>query len=199
MSRISEQRRADILSAALNEFMQRGLDGASMSEIAARAGIGKSTIYEYFPSKAVLFVAACKAEIRRVDQTIREIFSEDRPFSELLEAYLCLMLDLAQGVDYNEIMRMFSNASVDELICAMEEMSEDVADVTKKAIQRAQVRGELASDLDATITAVYLLGLPNPHTILRMRRLDRENPVKAIVDMALRGLKPGEGETKSKE
>ena len=61
MSRISERRRADILSAALTEFGLRGIEGASMSEIAARAGIGKSTIYEYFPSKTDLFIASCKA------------------------------------------------------------------------------------------------------------------------------------------
>ena len=188
MSRISERRRADILSAALTEFGLRGIEGASMSEIAARAGIGKSTIYEYFPSKPDLFIASCKAKIGQINEQMQSIFATELPFSQQLEAYVNMMQDLAQGVDFNEVLRVFTNTSIQELQLAMEELGDNVADATEKAIRRAQARGELIADLDVEITAAYLLGLPNPHLILRMRRLGRENPVKAMVEMALRGI-----------
>ncbi len=189
MSRISERRRADILSAALTEFGLRGIEGASMSEIAARAGIGKSTIYEYFPSKTDLFIASCKAKIGQINEQMQSIFATELPFSQQLEAYVNMMQDLAQGVDFNEVLRVFTNTSIQELQLAMEELGDNVADATEQAIRRAQARGELVADLDVAITAAYLLGLPNPHLILRMRRLGRENPVKAMVEMALRGIK----------
>lgn len=188
MSRISEQRRADILNAALTEFGLRGIEGASMSEIAARARIGKSTIYEYFPSKTDLFIASCRAKIGQINEQMQSIFATEVPFSKQLEAYVNMMQDLAQGVDFNEILRVFKNTSIKELKLAMEELGDNVADATEKAIRRAQARGELIADLDVEITAAYLLGLPNPHLILRMRRLGRENPVKAMVEMALRGI-----------
>ena len=44
MSKIRDERKAAILLAARNEFCEKGLDAASMAEIARRAGIGKSTI-----------------------------------------------------------------------------------------------------------------------------------------------------------
>jgi AcrR family transcriptional regulator len=61
-----EERLPLILDAALAEFADRGYGGARMAAVAARAGITKSLIYHYFPSKAELF----KATIRSYTQQI---------------------------------------------------------------------------------------------------------------------------------
>lgn len=44
-----------IIEAAIKVFSTWGYHNARMEEIAAAAGIGKGTIYEYFPSKLQLF------------------------------------------------------------------------------------------------------------------------------------------------
>lgn len=46
-----------ILDAAQQVFLERGLEGASMDEIAALARAGKPTIYARFPGKEALFTA----------------------------------------------------------------------------------------------------------------------------------------------
>jgi AcrR family transcriptional regulator len=48
---------ARILDAAHRVFLERGLGGASIDEIAARAHAGKPTIYARFPGKEALFTA----------------------------------------------------------------------------------------------------------------------------------------------
>jgi TetR/AcrR family fatty acid metabolism transcriptional regulator len=50
-----EAKRELIFKAAVEVFSTRGYHNATMSEIATAAGIGKGTIYEYFPSKLQLF------------------------------------------------------------------------------------------------------------------------------------------------
>ena len=85
MSRISEYRRETILNAALAEFGTRGIEGASISEIAARAGIGKSTVYEYFTSKSELFLAVCKMKARQIMEEVCAVFAQDIPFASQLE------------------------------------------------------------------------------------------------------------------
>jgi AcrR family transcriptional regulator len=52
----TEAKRDAILETATEVFRERGLDGASMSEIAKRLGGSKATLYGYFPSKEELFV-----------------------------------------------------------------------------------------------------------------------------------------------
>jgi AcrR family transcriptional regulator len=50
------ERRERILSAATEVFAERGYASASMTEIAARAGVVASVIYDHFPSKRELHV-----------------------------------------------------------------------------------------------------------------------------------------------
>lgn len=51
------QRRERIIWAAKLEMLEKGLDDASMDDVAARAGTTKPTIYAYFKSKDDLFAA----------------------------------------------------------------------------------------------------------------------------------------------
>jgi len=51
-------RRNNLLEAASRVFARQGYDAASVEEIAFEAGIGKPTVYRYFPSKEALFEAA---------------------------------------------------------------------------------------------------------------------------------------------
>lgn len=50
--------RRRILDAAIAEFAEKGLDGARVDEIAARAGANKRMIYAYFGGKEDLWLAA---------------------------------------------------------------------------------------------------------------------------------------------
>ncbi len=52
-----DQRKAMILDAALAEFARQGYDACNVDTIAAKAGIGKGTIYRHYPSKHELFAA----------------------------------------------------------------------------------------------------------------------------------------------
>jgi AcrR family transcriptional regulator len=53
-SRLREQREQSILAAAVALFSERGYANTRMDDIAARAGVGKGTLYVYFASKQAL-------------------------------------------------------------------------------------------------------------------------------------------------
>jgi AcrR family transcriptional regulator len=56
------RKQTQILNGAAAIFAQDGYDGASMSRIAAEAGVSKGTLYNYFPSKADLFIATVRRD-----------------------------------------------------------------------------------------------------------------------------------------
>ena len=66
----------EIARAALDQFTLMGFVTASLEKIAAVAGIGKSTIYEYYKNKDELFVAAveeaCEAWFRDMEEICRQ-------------------------------------------------------------------------------------------------------------------------------
>lgn len=56
MRKKTEEKRQTILDAAKEVFRDSGYETSSMSDIAARAGASKATLYSYFASKEALFM-----------------------------------------------------------------------------------------------------------------------------------------------
>ena len=52
-----DERRAQLLDAALDEFFEKGFSAARMDDIARRAKLSKGTLYLYFDSKKAMFQA----------------------------------------------------------------------------------------------------------------------------------------------
>ena len=60
------QRRDQLVGVGRQAFAERGFDGVSMEEIAARAGVSKPVVYEHFGSKAVSYTHLTLPTILRV-------------------------------------------------------------------------------------------------------------------------------------
>jgi len=65
-----EAKRDLIMEAAVGEFSKKGYYYTKMEEIAAAAGIGKGTIYEYFDSKLQLLQEIMERSFRIYDQSM---------------------------------------------------------------------------------------------------------------------------------
>lgn len=55
---LAQQRREEILAEATRLFGAKGFAATDIQEVASNLGLGKGTIYRYFPSKRHLFLAA---------------------------------------------------------------------------------------------------------------------------------------------
>jgi len=58
-----DERRAQLLAAALEVFTAAGYHSAAMDEIADRAGVSKPVLYQHFPSKLDLYLAVLDIHI----------------------------------------------------------------------------------------------------------------------------------------
>ncbi|WP_214410045.1 TetR family transcriptional regulator [Sphaerisporangium fuscum] len=55
-----------LLDAAVDEFAEHGLQGARVDRVAAKAGVNKERIYQYFGNKQQLFGAVLHQELERL-------------------------------------------------------------------------------------------------------------------------------------
>ncbi|MEK5235337.1 TetR/AcrR family transcriptional regulator [Paenibacillus sp. FSL L8-0470] len=55
---LKQHRVESLLLAAVEEFLEKGYDGASVDAIAKRAGVSKGGFYHHFPNKEVLLMEA---------------------------------------------------------------------------------------------------------------------------------------------
>jgi AcrR family transcriptional regulator len=92
----AEERRDEILDAALIEFAERGLHGASTEEIARRAGISQPYVFRLFGSKKDLFKAAtarCFRETLELFQRAAEGKRGEEALHAMGDAYERLLVD----------------------------------------------------------------------------------------------------------
>lgn len=197
MSKISEQRRQEILQAACEEFRNKGLREASMADIARRADIGKSTIYEYFPSKEEL--------VREVGSWVLQTFSEElrKSFSDgsTLTEQLCLYLDSffkmppAPGFDdsqkaMEDMLQLMQIVGTESLKQEYMLFCQEACDVIAQALSRASERGEISLPEDPHIAAQMVIALLNPFSVSQLRQTGLEDAAKRAVQTVLAGLSP---------
>lgn len=65
------ERREQLIDVARALFAERGLEGTSVEEIAAHAGVSKPVIYEHFGGKEGLYAVVVDREVRLLHESIR--------------------------------------------------------------------------------------------------------------------------------
>ncbi|PZF82348.1 hypothetical protein C1I92_17120 [Jiangella anatolica] len=68
----SVQRRRDIVDAAARTFEADGYQGASIGDVAVRAGVSTGSLYHHFGGKADLFVAAWESHQDRYEERVAD-------------------------------------------------------------------------------------------------------------------------------
>lgn len=91
-----QARKNRILQGALEVFHDKGVENATMDDIAQQAGFGKSTLYYYFPSKEEVFTAIMVGGWEKLCLSIEDIIHSDYPPKE---TFLKILKTLAEIVD----------------------------------------------------------------------------------------------------
>ena len=80
--RNKQEKRAAILKAALAEFTGKRFDEVKLDGIAARAGVGKGTLYLYFKNKEDLFIQMALDGVEGMAARIQDITAMETDFRD---------------------------------------------------------------------------------------------------------------------
>ena len=171
------------LDATVEVLLESGLDGVTLEEVAARSGVAKSTLYRHFGSKEALVAEAarwCVIEYPTPDTghlltDLRALFdryleAEDvRHFSDLLP----MLLDAANRQP--------------ELQTIVKDILAERRRPMRTLLQLAQLRGEIAADLDLDVALALLIG---PFTYRKMIEGSEVTPdfVNTVLATTVAGL-----------
>ena len=87
-----KQRRAQLVDVGRRLFAEKGLEGTSVEEIAAKAGVSKPVVYEHFGGKEGLYAVVVDREMQRLLDAITGALTGGHP-RELLEQAAFALLD----------------------------------------------------------------------------------------------------------
>jgi AcrR family transcriptional regulator len=102
---------AAILRAAFELFIERGVEGASIEQIAKRAGVGKLTVYRRWSSKEDLLVLAIEAVIQERDWPSDEEIATGTPY-EIIEQVLPAAAQMAASPQFRALVARVFGSSV---------------------------------------------------------------------------------------
>lgn len=84
---LADLRSAAILESARHAFAEKGFDGASMQDIARRAGMSVGNFYRYFASKSAIVEALIALDLEELEQDFAAILSDSQPLQALRKTF----------------------------------------------------------------------------------------------------------------
>ena len=106
-----DERRQIILSAALDEFFEKGFAAARMDDIAKRAKLSKAAIYLYFDNKDALFKALIENVTSAKIAGLHAIFSSDLPFEPTIRRLSEFLPQIVMNSDLPRLLKVMIGES----------------------------------------------------------------------------------------
>ncbi|TPH18138.1 TetR/AcrR family transcriptional regulator [Litorilituus lipolyticus] len=100
-----EKKTAQIIEAAIQEFLSKGLDASSMHNIAVQADVSKRTLYKYYSTKELLYNALIDELLNRVLE-LNLVYSPEKTITEQLREILQQKLTLYFSDSFLNISRI---------------------------------------------------------------------------------------------
>lgn len=160
-TRRKDDRPGELISAALDLFAERGFAATKLSDVAARAGVAKGTVYRYFDTKQDLFRAAVRDALSVNLQAFEKASAaSDTPLAELLTPLLVRVATQVGDSRLPAILRMVvadSRTLPDLAVIWRDEVVAKALGLLAGRIAAAQKRGEVREG-DPTLYAFSLIG-----------------------------------------
>lgn len=186
------KRNEAIFAAAIAEFSLKGFSGASIDEIARRAGASKMTIYKYFGDKEGLFRAMSRVASAPIQNRVARIKPGKRPPSDVLEEYARAMrYDENDGVAFGLLrLAVFEQHRFPQIAQGIYRSGIETLKPLSLYIEGLIGRGILRPDDPEQLTVHFCSLVTRGHRFLLMDEDEAEAQAEFIrraVDLFLRG------------
>jgi AcrR family transcriptional regulator len=180
----SERAEQAILDATIEAIGERGIDGVHCEDVAARAGVGKATLYRRWPGKEDLLIAAFAAMRRPLPEPRGDSVRED------LADLLAVVAADADDPRYAQQYALLHGAGerYPRLVAGYRErVVEPRRELVRTVLRRGVASGELRPDTDIEVAMLMLTGA------VMARGKHEPTPAEPgftarVVDELLRGL-----------
>lgn len=172
--------RSAILDAAANLADERGVTAVTMSAVAERAGIGRATLYKYFPDVESILIARHQEHVTEHLAQLAALRDQaatpEEGLAAVLDAYARICFWRARhGTDFSALVHRPEHVAPVE---------QQLTELFSELLTQAAASGNIRDDATPAELAVYCL-----HALAAAGDLDSEAAVARLVDMTLAGLR----------
>ncbi|AHK33717.1 transcriptional regulator [Rhodococcus opacus PD630] len=156
----TDQGLSKVLAAALAAFVEKGYDGASIREIASRAGLSVPGLYHHYPSKQALLVGLTNAVMRELLDRTHAAVAEAGPtpgerFDAVIESLLRFhMYRREQAFVASRETRSMEPESRKAYIALRDEQQEMLDDIVREGVAAGLFRTPFPEDASRAVVTM---------------------------------------------
>jgi AcrR family transcriptional regulator len=193
---VADERRAQIMQAAMTCFARKGYHETTMDDIVAESGLSKGSLYWYFKSKKELFLSLLTVSLEELGSNLEETLADPSLSAADKLRYYCesvalipkntsseliaIMVDLwAQTRHDDQVSRILVEIYQPYLEQLTALLEEGVAKEEFRPVKAAHLASLLIAAYDGLVLQV-VVGLP----------IDTQEITATFLDVLLKGLRP---------
>ncbi|MCA9894152.1 MAG: TetR/AcrR family transcriptional regulator [Anaerolineae bacterium] len=189
---VSEERKAQILQAALELFSQVGYEAASMNDLASKCDLSKAAIYHYFDSKDAILIALTEQVFQADTDALLALEQSPLPAEDRLRAYLQTLVEEITKLKplHGMFMEFYSQAARTPVIRGHLQRYYDQYERTLTAIfQQGIDRGEFRPHDVQQTTQALMVGIEGAIVVSVIREADLQSLVNAMLGIILQSVR----------
>ena len=156
---LPEEKRVNIVNAAIEEFAQYGLENASTNRIVANSGIAKGSFYQYFEDKQDVFMYLLTV----LEREKMEYFNGKHPSSTNMDTFQYFRWMIKTGMEFNTSHPLLTQAITRVMFGEGMYYGNTFADIRQRTTQglrtmleRAIARGEVDPSVDVELAVMIM-------------------------------------------
>lgn len=190
-----QQRRAQILAAAMTCFARQGYHATAMDDVVRESGLSVGAIYSYFPSKEELFLALSDDRAEQTLAYLNDVFRRPGPMvdksREAVDYFFRLLSDDLVPLARVNVEFLSEAAKSERIKERQHRRCETIRAFLCWLLTEAQQRGEVRPDVDVAAAAELMMALNEGILLLSvagLRKIDLEALKPAYVALLNGGL-----------
>ncbi len=194
-----KEKKDRIIDAALRVFAKKGFAKATVTDIAAAAGIGKGTVYEYFSTKEEIVDQSFSFFVRHLEMDFQEVLIQEIPAREKL---VRIVEGFAHAMDSDslEIMELMfdywsegikNRNSRGLLYGEMNKFYHSYREIFADIILEGMTQGSFSKNINPRSVASMIVGTLDGilvQWILDRENIDLQDIVKTVTATVLNGI-----------
>lgn len=174
-----DERRQRIIAVAMQLFLDQGFARTSMSQVAAKVGGSKTTLWSYFPDKNALFMAVADDLIERYFAPIERYLATANDLKADLLHIARTLIEAAMSAEVSGLMRIATAEA--RRFDALADMFDSRGLghgwlVIGAYLERAKAAGKLVTECEPAMAARHFVGLCQSHWVQRVMLTGARKP-----------------------
>ncbi|BAI72402.1 transcriptional regulator [Azospirillum sp. B510] len=182
------KRREVILNAAAELFAGRDYASVQVEEVAKRAGVGKATLYRYFPSKEELYLESLERALGGLEHKLNaELAPRQVPASVRLSAMVSALVDtLSEQLQTLKLLGGDQSDLADRTRRILRRRSQRTASALQQVLADGMASGEFRR-VDLEIVPLLIIGMVRGG-IMQLGDRPREALERSVIDILMSGI-----------